>query len=217
MTTKYLLNKTFHPPKMHCHLHSMHLVEQKMDCFGMAFGVLSACEVLGLDDVHLCVSEDHVWAVHGEDGSLTSEITWHGINVCVFVYACVCIYFCSYLKIQLSENTTIYSTKPPPQPKTQKNQPQTHQTHHPKTPTTSKKTTTNHAQKNKTQPGKGTEDRRGHAISTTAPEKSWLYGEGMVCDRSLELGLLVVAINPVVNSALESVEMASIQKVCGEV
>ena len=52
-------------------------IEQKMDCFGMAFGVLCACQILGLNDVHLAISEDHVWAVHGEE-KLTSEITWHG-------------------------------------------------------------------------------------------------------------------------------------------
>ena len=54
------------------------VLEQKMDCFGMAFGVLSACQILGLEDVHLAISEDHVWAIHGEGGRLTSEITWHG-------------------------------------------------------------------------------------------------------------------------------------------
>ena len=66
----------------------------------------------------------------------------------------------------------------------------------------------------KSQPGKGTEDRRGHSIKSTAPEKSWLYGEWMLCDRVMETALLVVAINPSVNPVLESVEMASIQKVC---
>lgn len=58
-------------------LHSAFL-EQKMDCIGMAFGVVCGCQVLGLQDVHLAVTEDHVWAVYGKNGSLTSEITWHG-------------------------------------------------------------------------------------------------------------------------------------------
>ena len=50
----------------------------KLDCFGVALGVVAACQVLGYNDVHLALSEDHAWVVFGEDGTETSEVTWHG-------------------------------------------------------------------------------------------------------------------------------------------
>lgn len=52
----------------------------KLDCFGVAFAVVAACQVLGLNDVHLALSEDHAWVVFGENGEETAEVTWHGKN-----------------------------------------------------------------------------------------------------------------------------------------
>lgn len=73
-----VLTRTYY--KDRAHLHSLYtmLTDNKMDCFGMAVGVLAACQVLGLSDVHLAFSEDHAWAVFGKDGHLSAEITWHG-------------------------------------------------------------------------------------------------------------------------------------------
>ena len=51
----------------------------KLDCFGVALGVVAACQILGLNDVHLALSEDHAWVVFGEDGDQTAEVTWHGM------------------------------------------------------------------------------------------------------------------------------------------
>lgn len=53
----------------------------KLDCFGVAFAVVAACQVLGLNDVHLALSEDHAWVVFGENGEETAEVTWHGKNI----------------------------------------------------------------------------------------------------------------------------------------
>ena len=39
---------------------------------------MAACQLLGLDDVHLAMSEDHVWVIFGADGTETVEVTWHG-------------------------------------------------------------------------------------------------------------------------------------------
>ena len=50
-----------------------------MDCFGVAFAVVAGCQVLGFDDVHLALSEDHAWVVFGETQQ-TAEVTWHGRN-----------------------------------------------------------------------------------------------------------------------------------------
>lgn len=44
----------------------------------MAFAVVAACQVLGLKDVHLALSEDHAWVIFGKDGEETAEVTWHG-------------------------------------------------------------------------------------------------------------------------------------------
>lgn len=44
----------------------------------MAFAVVAACQVLGLKDVHLALSEDHAWVIFGKNGEETAEVTWHG-------------------------------------------------------------------------------------------------------------------------------------------
>uniref|UniRef100_A0A3P9KS55 Menin n=1 Tax=Oryzias latipes TaxID=8090 RepID=A0A3P9KS55_ORYLA len=50
----------------------------KLDSTGVAFAVVAACQVLGLKDVHLALSEDHAWVIFGKDGEETAEVTWHG-------------------------------------------------------------------------------------------------------------------------------------------
>ncbi|XP_068611887.1 menin [Brachionichthys hirsutus] len=50
----------------------------KLDSSGVAFAVVAACQVLGLKDVHLALSEDHAWVLFGKDGEETAEVTWHG-------------------------------------------------------------------------------------------------------------------------------------------
>ena len=50
----------------------------KLDCFGTTLAVVAACQVLGYNDVHLALSEDHTWVVFGEKGQHTVEVTWHG-------------------------------------------------------------------------------------------------------------------------------------------
>ena len=50
----------------------------RLDCLGVALAVVAACQVLGLEDVLLAVSEDHAWVVFGPDRAHTAEVTWHG-------------------------------------------------------------------------------------------------------------------------------------------
>lgn len=50
----------------------------KLDSSGVAFAVVAACQVLGLRDVHLALSEDHAWVIFGDDDEETVEVTWHG-------------------------------------------------------------------------------------------------------------------------------------------
>jgi menin len=57
--------------KDRAHLQSLYsyLVTNKLDCFGVAFAVVAGCQqVLGYNDVHLAISEDHVWVVFGKTG-----------------------------------------------------------------------------------------------------------------------------------------------------
>jgi menin len=49
-----------------------------LDCFGVAFAVVAGCQILGYNDVHLALSEDHAWVVFGQNGDETAEVTWHG-------------------------------------------------------------------------------------------------------------------------------------------
>ena len=47
--------------------------------------MVAACQILGLNDVHLALSEDHAWVVFGEDGDHTAEVTWHGMAICTLL------------------------------------------------------------------------------------------------------------------------------------
>lgn len=66
--------------KDRAHLQSLYsyLCGNKLDCFGVAFAVVAGCQMLGFRDVHLAISEDHVWVVFGKTGEETIEVTWHG-------------------------------------------------------------------------------------------------------------------------------------------
>lgn len=66
--------------KDRAHLQSLYsyLCGNKLDCFGVAFAVVAGCQMLGFRDVHLAISEDHVWVVFGKTGDETIEVTWHG-------------------------------------------------------------------------------------------------------------------------------------------
>lgn len=65
--------------KDRAHLQSLYsyLTGNKLDCFGVAYAVVAGCQVLGFNDVHLALSEDHAWVVFGEARE-TAEVTWHG-------------------------------------------------------------------------------------------------------------------------------------------
>lgn len=62
--------------KDRAHLQSIYsfLTENKLDCFGVAFAVLAGCQIVGKNDVHLAISEDHAWVVFGKDGTETAEV-----------------------------------------------------------------------------------------------------------------------------------------------
>lgn len=62
--------------KDRAHLQSVYsfLTGNKLDCFGVAFAVTAGCQVLGKQDVHLALSEDHAWVVFGKDGTETAEV-----------------------------------------------------------------------------------------------------------------------------------------------
>nr|CAG4640762.1 EOG090X0424 [Eulimnadia texana] len=72
------LTRSYYKDRAHLqHLYS-YLTENKLDCFGVALAVTIACQILGLRDVHLAMSEDHAWVTFGSEPSETVEVTWHG-------------------------------------------------------------------------------------------------------------------------------------------
>jgi menin len=58
-------------------------IGNKLDCFGLALGVVAGAQILGLSDVHLALSEDHGWVVFGRNGELNAEVTWHGKSILI--------------------------------------------------------------------------------------------------------------------------------------
>jgi len=65
----------------------------------VAFAVVAACQILGYNDVHLALSEDHAWVVFGPDGCENAEVTWHGnffiFILLMFIYI-IKYYLCSF-------------------------------------------------------------------------------------------------------------------------
>ncbi|XP_055386137.1 menin [Condylostylus longicornis] len=80
--------------KDRAHLQNLYsyLSSHKLDCFGVALGVVAGMQILGYRDVHLAISEDHAWVVFNPGTSSgsgknrtrtpavyeTIEVTWHG-------------------------------------------------------------------------------------------------------------------------------------------
>ncbi|KAK3093456.1 hypothetical protein FSP39_015925 [Pinctada imbricata] len=72
------LTRAYYKDKAHLQSLYSFLTGNKLDCFGVAFAVVAAFQVLEYKDVHLALSEDHAWVVFGEDQRETAEVTWHG-------------------------------------------------------------------------------------------------------------------------------------------
>lgn len=72
------LTRSFYKDRAHLQSLFSYLTGNKLDCFGVAFAVVAAFQILGYRDVHLALSEDHAWVAFGENGSQTAEVTWHG-------------------------------------------------------------------------------------------------------------------------------------------
>ncbi|XP_067831650.1 menin [Heptranchias perlo] len=72
------LSRSYFKDRAHIQSLFSFITGTKLDSSGVAFAVVAACQVLGLHDVHLALSEDHAWVVFGENGEETAEVTWHG-------------------------------------------------------------------------------------------------------------------------------------------
>ncbi|XP_076312421.1 menin 1 isoform X2 [Tachypleus tridentatus] len=72
------LTRSYCKDRAHLQTLYSYLTGNKLDCFGVAFAVVAACQILGYSDVHLALSEDHAWVIFGKDGEETAEVTWHG-------------------------------------------------------------------------------------------------------------------------------------------
>lgn len=60
--------------KDRAHLQSVYsyLSGNKLDSFGVALVTVAACQILNYEDVHLSLSEDHVWINFGKTGESTN-------------------------------------------------------------------------------------------------------------------------------------------------
>lgn len=63
------LTRSYYKDRAHLQSLYSYLTGSKLDCFGVAFAVVAGCQVLGYDDVHLALSEDHAWVVFGPQQS----------------------------------------------------------------------------------------------------------------------------------------------------
>nr|SVE78152.1 EOG090X0424 [Daphnia lumholtzi] len=72
------LTRSYYKDRAHLQSLYSYLTGNKLDCFGVALAVVAGCQVLGFNDVHLALSEDHAWVIFGLDGKETAEVTWHG-------------------------------------------------------------------------------------------------------------------------------------------
>uniref|UniRef100_A0A8U8BUI0 Menin n=1 Tax=Geospiza parvula TaxID=87175 RepID=A0A8U8BUI0_GEOPR len=72
------LSRSYFKDRAHIQSLFSFITGTKLDSSGVAFAVVGACQVLGLPDVHLALSEDHAWVAFGAGGSQTAEVTWHG-------------------------------------------------------------------------------------------------------------------------------------------
>uniref|UniRef100_L7MA60 Menin n=1 Tax=Rhipicephalus pulchellus TaxID=72859 RepID=L7MA60_RHIPC len=71
------LTRSYYKDRPHLQSLYSYLTGNKLDCFGVAFAVVAACQTLGFPDVHLALSEDHAWVIF-EEREETAEVTWHG-------------------------------------------------------------------------------------------------------------------------------------------
>lgn len=62
--------------KDRAHLQSVYsyLTGNKLDSFGVALVTVAACQILNYKDVHLALSEDHVWIVFGKTGESSRSV-----------------------------------------------------------------------------------------------------------------------------------------------
>lgn len=72
------LTRSYYKDRPHLQSLYSYLTGNKLDCFGVAFAVVAACQTLGFTEVHLALSEDHAWVTFGDDNTETAEVTWHG-------------------------------------------------------------------------------------------------------------------------------------------
>nr|CAG4649229.1 EOG090X0424 [Scapholeberis mucronata]SVE93539.1 EOG090X0424 [Scapholeberis mucronata] len=72
------LTRSYYKDRAHLQSLYSYLTGNKLDCFGVALAVVAGCQVLGFNDVHLALSEDHAWVTFGPEHKETAEVTWHG-------------------------------------------------------------------------------------------------------------------------------------------
>lgn len=73
-----LLRTTSNKDRAHLQSVYSYLTGNKLDSFGVALVTVAACQILNYKDVHLALSEDHVWIVFGKSGESYNISTGSG-------------------------------------------------------------------------------------------------------------------------------------------
>lgn len=63
------LHRSYYKDRAHLQTLYSYLSGSRLDAYGVAYTVVAACQLLGLEDVRLVMSEDHAWVLFG-DGEL---------------------------------------------------------------------------------------------------------------------------------------------------
>jgi menin len=72
------------------HLQSLfsYITANKLDAFGVALAVVSGCQLLGMTDVNLTLSEDHAWVSFGKGGDRIEQTQNSNGTILVLVSPC---------------------------------------------------------------------------------------------------------------------------------
>ena len=68
------LTRSYYKDKAHLQTLFSYMTGNRLDCFGVAYAVVAACQILELEDVKLALSEDHAWVVYGDNQKESAEV-----------------------------------------------------------------------------------------------------------------------------------------------
>lgn len=81
------LTRTYYKDRAHLQTLHSYITGNKLDCFGVAYAVVAACQVIGLNEVKLALSEDHAWVTfHDGSEEETIEVNYYYIFSKIIIF-----------------------------------------------------------------------------------------------------------------------------------